>query len=1113
MRNYLFLFIWLACLPAATRGQTLEDPDLTALLQPVAAQTCQYWFDDDASNIQTAAGLSGVFTPDVSSLADGLHVIHYVVIGSDGKAYSTNAATFIKMEEMLNDHTGLTMVAAKGVTYWFDDDTANKKTTTDLSGIYSLDVNALEDGLHVLHYHVVGEDDLPYAVTSTMFLKDASQYVVHELARITKYTYWLNNDNSTAKTVTLDQPTNAYTLMSLLPLEKMPIRSSMFHLEMVDGIPTLYAKNTFNIRFYDSQGYFVDNFIDNERTFIDYSVSQQVTEAELLESGKTVTIDRPAENTIKWYSLNAVPGDSLEFKLDHAATIQLYSPSGEEIYHADGAKSVKWDGCHVWESGTFYLALHDMTATNGNTISLSYNHIDKYAVLRQNVKVVGNGGYTTITFEGNGFRDLYAIDLFDTEQNSIECLSLGIESNACITPTFDFTGVKLGIYDALFHYTEGDVIVKNAITVEEATDITIDTKIKTHDLLVGRSKPYFEVTIVCPNGGNNTAYDVPVGVSFSAPKGSISYIDIVNKEIPTLAELLQSDGMSDEDRLEIQQISDQLGDTYDFVTKEWVDEETGAEMETLSICLSTTIAPESSNTIKFNVASSSDVKTTIDTPYDWMPIYMMDKRTPPRQKPQVCAGLEKWKCFFDRAAAVAGYISTIGNFITPITAVTGTADCATSLVSYGWGKYTDNRCGGPRESFSPISYRATQKAIGGLWGPVISCVSAVVPGAKIAKTVIGSTSAVVQTTNSIEQCSSAWDNDIVGQSRLVYSKDPNDIYGYTSPSGSNFIAEDVKDVSYTIEFENDPESATASAHDIYLTDELDASLFDLSTYKPKSIRIGNKTAELSGEKDFVTTVDMRPEIYAIAQVEGTFNESTGIMNWHISSLDPMTMEPTNEIANGILPVNTDGQGIGEASFDIRLKDGLTHGTEIPNKATIVFDTNEPIETPTWTNTIDAVRPTSHIVEVTQLDGQTAEVTIETTDELSGPWKYDVYVQYGTGSAWMKAAENVPFNTKAKVKIYPTIDHGFYVIATDEAGNIETKDPVREVSLMAAVMLGDVNNDGNITAQDASLVLQAVAGKIELSAAQRQAADVNGDGDITAQDASLILQYVAGKISW
>ena len=75
------------------------------------------------------------------------------------------------------------------------------------------------------------------------------------------------------------------------------------------------------------------------------------------------------------------------------------------------------------------------------------------------------------------------------------------------------------------------------------------------------------------------------------------------------------------------------------------------------------------------------------------------------------------------------------------------------------------------------------------------------------------------------------------------------------------------------------------------------------------------------------------------------------------------------------------------------------------------------------------------------------------------------------------------------------------------GNLQTSFNVLEV------LMGDVNSDGDVTAQDASLVLQAVAAKIELSAIQRHAADVNNDGDITAQDASLILQYVAGKISW
>ena len=36
------------------------------------------------------------------------------------------------------------------------------------------------------------------------------------------------------------------------------------------------------------------------------------------------------------------------------------------------------------------------------------------------------------------------------------------------------------------------------------------------------------------------------------------------------------------------------------------------------------------------------------------------------------------------------------------------------------------------------------------------------------------------------------------------------------------------------------------------------------------------------------------------------------------------------------------------------------GTVIQNKATIVFDLNAPIDTPTWSNTIDKTMPTSHV---------------------------------------------------------------------------------------------------------------------------------------------------------
>ena len=57
----------------------------------------------------------------------------------------------------------------------------------------------------------------------------------------------------------------------------------------------------------------------------------------------------------------------------------------------------------------------------------------------------------------------------------------------------------------------------------------------------------------------------------------------------------------------------------------------------------------------------------------------------------------------------------------------------------------------------------------------------------------------------------------------------------------------------------------------------------------------------------------------------------------------------------------------------------------------------------------------------------------------------------------------------------------------------------------------MNEDGNVDAQDASLIQQHVAGKIIIE--DVSIADVDSNGSVDAQDASLIQQYVAGKITW
>ncbi len=63
-----------------------------------------------------------------------------------------------------------------------------------------------------------------------------------------------------------------------------------------------------------------------------------------------------------------------------------------------------------------------------------------------------------------------------------------------------------------------------------------------------------------------------------------------------------------------------------------------------------------------------------------------------------------------------------------------------------------------------------------------------------------------------------------------------------------------------------------------------------------------------------------------------------------------------------------------------------------------------------------------------------------------------------------------------------------------------------------IMLGDINGNGAVTAEDALLALQIATNKVTPSTDQLKTADVDGKSGVTANDALLILQFVTKKIS-
>ncbi|MBA3514349.1 MAG: hypothetical protein H0T77_08245, partial [Pyrinomonadaceae bacterium] len=117
----------------------------------------------------------------------------------------------------------------------------------------------------------------------------------------------------------------------------------------------------------------------------------------------------------------------------------------------------------------------------------------------------------------------------------------------------------------------------------------------------------------------------------------------------------------------------------------------------------------------------------------------------------------------------------------------------------------------------------------------------------------------------------------------------------------------------------------------------------------------------AGLTEWTTDIDARAARNLIVRVIAALDKSTGVVTWRFISLDPATMQPTENALAGFLPPNKNTpEGEGAVTFTVQAKPGLAEGTEIRNKARIVFDTNAPIDTPEWLNTIDNSKPVSQV---------------------------------------------------------------------------------------------------------------------------------------------------------
>lgn len=955
-----------------------------------------YWFDNDEHAADLDAIPGDIVWIDVKSFPVGLHTFHCQAIGRDASSDMVSRM-FYKLpgEEDLKDLTCLCFIDGKLVA---------EETLSATGGIvhWDMDLSNLEVGIHKALIQISSPTGGSSSYVERYFMRIGSG--------ISQYDYWLNEDGPIHSTK-LENEVSPYSLISLLPVESMPVRSSCFHFEVKNDQPYIYAKNDIHFRFYDGAG----RAMETTKQFVDYAVGSQIEMLTPLTSGQREWKNVPSENNIHWFTAQATRGDSLGIKATQATSLQIFSPSGQEVYSASGSTSIAYGGCHASEDGTYYIALHDVKGSSP-TIGLDYEHIDRYAVLRQDISVVGNGGPSTITFEGNGFDELESVEL-RLGENTLIADSIEHNNKATTSVTFDFEGAVLGQYTAYFNYKEGDIVVEKSITVEEATPLVFNASIYgTGAFLVSTGRT---LTLSIKNNSNMTAENVPIMIHFYTNDSTyFNKIKFKNYDVKKgLRSLFGNNYTSQIDSILGTAPSD--NDLCFFLKESQTTYHRGAPYRYHTI-ITPTIKPNSTEQIKIKIETSLPKECYL---YAWI----ID-----RNEESNAHQIHRQRAYLGNPQSYAD---------------------ALDAYEPGWGSSSIDTPKSSNRRDKPDSHGKKAKHSG-------------------------------------------------ERTQGAHSLDPNEIFGYRAESGSTYIKDGLQDLNYTIEFENDPEFATASAHTVVVTDTLDKNLFDLTSFAPTSIKIGDKTVDLDGSQNFVTTVDMRTEINAIAQVECKYDRTKGIARWEFTSLDPMTMEPTDNVMSGFLPINDDkGSGIGEVSFNIRLKQAEADGTSIPNQACIVFDTNDPIMTPVWTNIVDAVAPTSRVTTGVIKNDSLVTLRIHASDERSGAWQYDVYQQLNSDGTWNKIVENAT-DTLIDVRFYDGIDQGFYVCATDSAGNVEVKEPAREWTLNK-VYLGDANGDGRINSEDVILAVSKYLGRdVYLNV---DAADVNSDGRINSEDVVAIVR--------
>ncbi|MBI5916687.1 MAG: PKD domain-containing protein [Bacteroidetes bacterium] len=268
----------------------------------------------------------------------------------------------------------------------------------------------------------------------------------------------------------------------------------------------------------------------------------------------------------------------------------------------------------------------------------------------------------------------------------------------------------------------------------------------------------------------------------------------------------------------------------------------------------------------------------------------------------------------------------------------------------------------------------------------------------------------------------------------VNSLDPNEKSGPAGFGAENYLT-DTRSFPYAIHFEN-MATASAPAHTVTVTDQLDLAKFDLATFSFGSVFIGDSVLYVEpGLREFVLDKKLNA-LGVTARVHGKLDMQTGLVTWTFRSLDALTLEEIEDPDTGFLPPNVNSpEGQGAVMFFVKLKNAPLNNEQIKNSASIVFDANPAIVTNEHKVTFDLVAPQSTVAPLgTVTNTAQFDLNWSGSDVGSGIQGYNIfYIQNGTDTLlWLGGTtETTAIFTGEGASHYE-----FFSIAVDNVGNTE-----------------------------------------------------------------------------